>query len=296
MVIKMEKVIKISVHDLMLDQKRSLLYCIGSKVNIFDVANKLKKIKVLDNLKHPNQMLFDDDLGIIIVKNTIGGFAIYNYDNFELIKRFNLKSINGNTDDDFIFDKANKVIYCIASVFKNKNLELELVKIAYETMQIDYIPLKFVLEKNILSHYSLHKIVGNELYLFYTNINNSSIIKSSYGKYLIENNCLIEIENLWETKRDFSLMKTINENLSYGFNYIVDVSKKEVYSLEKISKSVIYNIFCYNGRLAIITSDKIYFVENFETIVDTIDGKYLSCYLETDDYKFIGSWEYLQIM
>jgi len=297
----MEKIIKTAVYQLVLNEKSTLLYCVGNKVNIFDVANNFKKNKVLDDLKNPNQVFYDESLEILIVKNTTGSFAIYNLNNYQILRKFDLENAY-STNHDFFYERDNKILYIIDTFYEENNLKNKLVLIDLKKQKIDYIPLENDKGNRVYVFYSIQKIEAQYLFLYKSIIdtNKAKVIESTYGKYTIENNNLINLEILWKSYFDFGRMKVINENYGYGYDCIVDVSQQKAYPLEKIkrrlSKIPIYNMSYYNGKLAIVTSDKIYFTEDFEHIMDTIDGEYLSCYLETDEYKFIGSWENLKIV
>jgi len=95
-----ETKIKNAVYGMYPDEKNGVLYCAGGRVLMVDLSTG-KAIGKFKGTPHCNQVMWDEKRERIIVKSTVGDFAVFKNGEFdEPIWRFKIKV--GNTDSDFI--------------------------------------------------------------------------------------------------------------------------------------------------------------------------------------------------
>lgn len=122
-------IIKKAAYNLFPDEKKNILYVVGGKVYAICLKTG-KELFSFSSVSNPNQILWSEDRKLLVVKSTVGQFAIYNYGDFtNILHKFKLPKVI-NTDSDFVLYK-NK-LYGIATSTQG----LKLMIINLENMEI----------------------------------------------------------------------------------------------------------------------------------------------------------------
>jgi hypothetical protein len=109
--IKIDKNLKVTkiraylICNIFPDEKNGILFCSDGSGAFMVSLNTGEKIGVLKNYSNTIHVLLNDERTRIILKNTVGQFSIYDYNNLqEPAWRFRLKKIDNTDGDFFIFN------------------------------------------------------------------------------------------------------------------------------------------------------------------------------------------------
>lgn len=265
------------------------LYCVGNTADVYDVQNGMRLLYRRTDMQNPAACaVVGNDW---IVADTSGNYAVYDASNGALRRMLACAEFHPQEGN---FAVQNGALYITRTDMP------AVVRVSLSDGACEQFALPVVFEKTVFHSLSLHKIVGDTAYFFHARVDKKNAKKSSsfYCSATMRDGTLGVQESV-QSSVLLSGMKTLDERYAYNALCVYDTKTHDVLSFRMLSsdlrKKPVYSVRkCLHG-FAVVTSDSIYFTENFTEVKDVITGKYVSCYCEFENVRFIGSWEGLYI-
>jgi len=192
-------IIRKAAYNLFPDEQKNILYVTGGKVYAICLKTG-KELFSFPSVSNPNQVIWDEDRKLLIVKSTVGQFAVFNYGNYNnIVHKFKLRKVH-NTDYDFVLYK-NKLYGIATSSEGLKLFIINLETLKYKEYLTDnfhfsikdkpegYIPYNLIgiyKEFMVLGKKNIDRKLPVHVYLANIDEDDKVVIKDSLAKELID--------------------------------------------------------------------------------------------------------------